>query len=222
MLSKLAQAVAGLAIMALSFGATLYALNQWTGTPGSEPLFTGSILTASDGVPDTAITDLPKTSAFDWHTARGLNIKAANESAVVAGQPILRLVATPNETGHSLVAQYHGLSKNQVYRITAWVKPEAGGNIEIAALDQPAGTPVNRGIIIVDLSGKKILSVDGPKAQGVEPGPGDWEKVWIELPTSDGQFLVAIRPTKGDADSYRGDGRLGVVLGGIQMDPRRG
>jgi hypothetical protein len=200
----------------------LFALNQWAGTAGDEPLFTGSILTASDSVPDTAIADLPKTPAFDWHTVRGLNVRAANETAVVAGQAILRLVATPNDTGHSLVVQYHGLNKNQVYRITAWVRPEAGGNVEIAALDQPAGTPVNRCLVIADLSNKKILSVDGAKAQGVEPGSGDWQKVWIELPTSDGQFLVAIRPTKGDADSYRGDGRLGVMLGGIQVDARRG
>jgi hypothetical protein len=222
MLSKIAQAVVGLAIVALSFSATLFALNQWAGTPSNEPLFTGSILTASDGMSDSAITDLPKTSAFDWYTVRGLNVRAANESAVVAGQAILRLVATPNETGHSLVAQYHGLNKNQVYRITAWVRPEAGGNVEIAALDQPAGTPVNHCLMIADLASRKILSVDGTKAQGIEPGPGDWKKVWIELPTSDGQFLVAIRPTKGDADSYRGDGRLGVILGGIQMAPRNG
>jgi hypothetical protein len=222
MLSKLAQAVVGLAIVALSFSATLFALNQWAGTPSNEPLFTGSILTASDSVPDTAITDLPKTSAFDWYTVRGLNVRAANESSVLTGQAILRLVATPNETGHSLVVQYRGLNKNQVYRIIAWVRPEAGGNVELAALDQPAGTPVNRGIVIADLSNKKILSMDGTKALGVERGPGDWERVWFELATSDGQFLVAIRPTKGDADSYRGDGRLGLVLGGIQMEPRKG
>jgi hypothetical protein len=221
MLSKLAYAVVGLAIVALSFSATLFALNQWTGGTDDEPLFTASILT-SETVRASDVADLPKLSAFDWFTVRGLNVKPADENAVVAGQPVLRLVSTSNETGHSLVARYHGLNKNQVYRITAWVRPEAGGNVEVEALDQPSGTPVNRGIVIADLSSNKFLSVNGVKTQGVESGPGNWQKVWIDLPTTDGQFLVAIRPAKGNADSYRGDGRLGVTLGGIQMDPRHG
>ncbi len=222
MLSKLAYAVVGLAIVALSFSATLFALNQWSGDPDSAPLFTSSILTASASAPDTALADLPKPAAFGWYVVRGLNVKTADETAVVDGQSILRLAATANDTGHSLVAQYQGLNKNQVYRITAWIRPEAGGNVEVAALDQPSGTPVNQGMVIVDLSDQKILSVNGTEAQGVEPGPGNWQKVWLDLPTSDGQFLVAIRPVKGSADSYRGDGRLGVTLGGIQMAPRHG
>jgi hypothetical protein len=222
MLSKLAYAVVGLAIVALSFSATLFALNQWTGgAAADEPLYTASIPTP-DAIRDTTVADLPKLSAFDWYTVRGLNVKAANENAVLAGQPILRLLSTPNDTGHSLVAQYHGLNKNQVYRITAWVRPEAGGNVEVSALDHPSGAPVNRCIVVVDLSSRAVVSADGTKTQGVESGPGNWQKVWFDLPTSDGQFLVAVRPAKGNADSYRGDGRLGVTLGGIQMDPRHG
>jgi hypothetical protein len=222
MLSKLAYGIMGLAIVALSFSATLFALNRLSGSPSDASLFTGSILTASDNVRDTALADLPKSSAFEWFVVRGLNVKAASESAVVAGQPILRLVATPNSTGHSLVAHYGKLTKNQVYRITAWVRSEAGGNVEMEALDQPSGTPVNRCLVVVDLSNNKFLSTTSTKAQGVEPGPDNWHKVWVDLPTTDGEFLVAIRPAKGNSDTFSGDGRLGVTLGGIQMDPRHG
>jgi hypothetical protein len=221
MLSKLAYGVVGLVIVALSFSATLFALNQWAGGAGDEPLYTASI-PAPETVRASDVADLPKLSAFDWFTVRGLNVKTADENAVVAGQPVLRLVSTSNETGHSLVARYHGLSKNQVYRITAWVRPDAGGNVEVEALDQPSGTPVNHGLVVADLSSNKFLSVNGPRAQGVEAGPGSWRKVWIDLATTDGQFLVAVRPAKGGTDSYPGDGRLGVTLGGIQMDPRHG
>ena len=70
MLSKLAYAVVGLAIVALSFSATLFALNQWTGGPNDEPLFTASILT-SETVRASDVADLPKLSAFDWFTVRG-------------------------------------------------------------------------------------------------------------------------------------------------------
>jgi len=229
MLSKPASAILAIAIVALSFSATLFALNSWSGNPGSEPLFTSSIRSAlptslvpEDSPKPSVLADLPKPKAFDWYVVRGLNVKPADETSVVAGQPILRLITTPNDTGHSLVAQYHGLAKNQVYRITAWVKPEAGGNIEVAALDQPNGTPVNQCSVIFDLSSKTVLSVNGTKAHGIEQGPDNWRKVWFDLATSDGQFLVAIRPAKGNADNYQGDGRLGVTLGGIQMDPRNG
>ena len=129
----------------------------------------------------------------------GLNVKPANENAVVAGQPDLRLVSTSNETGHSLVARYHGLNKNQVYRITAWVRPEAGGNVEVEALDQPSGTPVNRGIVIADLSSNKFLSVTASRRKASRAGRAIGES-WIDLPTTDGQFLVAIRPAKGNAE----------------------
>jgi hypothetical protein len=90
------------------------------------------------------------------------------------------------------------------------------------ALDQPSGTPVNRCLVVADLSNNKILSTDGAKAKGVEPGPDNWHKVWVDLPTTDGEFSVAIRPAKGNSDTFSGDGRLGVMLGGIQMDPRHG
>jgi hypothetical protein len=222
MLSKLAHAIVGLAIVAVSFSATLFALDRWSDDPSAELLFTGSILRSSGSTQDGTLADLPKTSAFDWFVVRGLNVKAADESAVVAAQTVLRLVATPNGTGHSLVAKYHGLNKNQVYRITAWIRPEAGGNVEVEALDQPSGTPAHRSMIIADLSNSKILSVVGAKAQGLEPGPGNWQKVWIDLPTADGEFLVAIRPAKGNTEAFPGDGRLGVILGGIQMDLRNG
>ena len=222
MLSKPASAIVGIAIVALSFTVTLLALDSWSGYRGSEPLFTSSIraAVAPVGAPDTALAELPKPTGFDWYTVRGLNVRPADGASVVASQPILRLIATPNGTGHSLVQQYRGLSKSQVYHITAWVKPEAGGNVEMSALDQPSSTPINRCTVIFDLSNRTILSVDGAKAQGVEQGPDNWRKVWFDLATSDGQFLVAIRPAKGNSDDFPGDGRLGVIFGGVELTPR--
>lgn len=222
MLSKLAYTVAGLAVVAVSFSATLFALDRWSGDPNAEPLFTGSIPIASDSAQETALADLPKLSTFEWYAVRGLNVKTADEGAVVAGQPILRLLATPNSTGHSLVAQFHELNRNQVYRITAWVRPEAGGNVEVEALDHPSGNPINHYLAIADLSNSRFLTANAAKAQGVEPDASNWHKVWFDLATADGEFLVAIRPAKGNSDTFRGDGRLGVTLGGIQMEPRRG
>ncbi len=219
MLAKLVYGIAGLAIVTGSFSATLFALQRWSGDPGADPIFTGSILTSSDDAKPTTLAELPKPTEFNWYAVRGLNVRASSETSAVAGQPVLQLITTSNETGHSLVAQYHGLNKNQVYRVTAWVRPEAGGNVEMEALDRPDGTPINRGLVIFDLPHMAALNTTGVRARGIEQGPGDWEKVWLDLATSDGQFLVAVRPTRGGLDSFTGDGRLGVALGGIRVAP---
>jgi hypothetical protein len=227
MLSRATYAIVAIVVVALSFSGTLFVLNRWSAASDSQPLFTSSIRSA---LPSSAVSPidaqatvleaLPKATGFDWYVVRGLNVRTASEGSVVAGQPILRLITTPNETGHSLVAQYRGLKKNQVYRITAWVKPEAGGNVEIAGLDHPEGTPVNNGIIVADLQSNTLLTASGVRARGVERGPDNWQKVWIDLATADGQFLVAVRPTRGGEDTFSGDGRLGVILGGIQVAPQ--
>ena len=53
----------------------------------------------------------------------------------------------------------------------------------------------------------------------IEQHSNDWQKVWIDLPTSDGDFLVAVRPVNGKDYQFDGDGKLGVILGGIEVKP---
>ena len=103
----------------------------------------------------TALSALPEpaTPGFRWEVVRGLNVQAVNADAMVSGQPVLRLTATPNDRGHTLAVRLTGLNKNQTYRISAWVKSVAGGNVELAALDRPdTDKPVNNGQAIFDLS----------------------------------------------------------------------
>jgi hypothetical protein len=44
--------------------------------------------------------------------------------------------------------------------------------------------------------------------------------VWLDIATSDGQFIFALRPTVGSEESFTGDGSLGVILGGIEAYPQ--
>jgi hypothetical protein len=231
MQSKAAYVIVGILVVALSFGATLFALNLWSGNPtmtGTSETTGPTASSVPSSAPattrDTTLAELPKpgTSGFIWYSVRGLNVQAMNDTPVVRDQHVLRLIATPNDDAHSLVARYRGLNKNQVYRVTSWVKSEAGGNVEMAALDQPDGNPVNNGDIIFDPSSKTFLSATGVKARGFEQGPDNWQKVWIDIATSDGQFLVAIRAARGDVLSFKGDGTLGLILGGIQVAPSSG
>jgi hypothetical protein len=231
MQSKAAYVIVGFVIVALSFGATLFALNLWSDNPILQGASESSAATASSApssrpvtTRDTTLAELPKpgASGFIWYSVRGLNVQAVNDTPVVKDQHVLRLIATSNDDAHSLVARYRGLNKNQVYRVTSWVKSQAGGNVEMAALDQPDGNPVNNGDVIFDPSSKTFLSASGVKARGFEPGPDNWQKVWLDIATSDGQFLVAIRAARGDVLSFKGDGTLGLILGGIQVAPSSG
>lgn len=170
----------------------------------------------------TALSALPEpnTSDFHWTVVRGLNVQALDADAVVTGQRVLRLIATPNDKGHTLAVRLTGLNKNHAYRIAAWVKPVAGGNVELAAFDHPeADSPLNSGRATFDLYTHQVLDSFGIERRDVELHPNHWQKVWIDLTTSDGQFLVAVRPAKGAGNMFDGDGRIGVILGGIEVEP---
>jgi len=47
---------------------------------------------------------------------------------------------------------------------------------------------------------------------------GDWLTVWMDLLTTDGQYVVDFYVCNGDSESYIGDGKLGVILGGIAAE----
>jgi hypothetical protein len=170
----------------------------------------------------TALSALPEpaTPQFHWEVVRGLNVQAVNADAMVSGQPVLRLIATANDTGHTLAVRLTGLRKDQTYRIVAWVKPVAGGNVELAALDRPdTDKPVNNGDAVFDLSNHQVLEASGVWDRDIEQHPNHWQKVWINVATSDGQLLVAVRPAKGGKFLFVGDGKLGLILGGIEAEP---
>jgi hypothetical protein len=44
--------------------------------------------------------------------------------------------------------------------------------------------------------------------------------VWLDMMTSNGDIVVALRPTVGGGVIFKGDGRLGVILGGVEVDPQ--
>lgn len=170
----------------------------------------------------TALSALPEpaTPQFHWEVLRGLNVQAVNADAMVSAQPVLRLIATASDTGHTLAVRLTGLSKNQTYRIAAWVKPVAGGNVELAAFDRPdTDKPVNNGDAVFDLSNHQVLEASGARDRDIEQHPNHWQKVWINVATSDGQLLVAIRPISDRRRLYPGDGKLGLILGGIEAAP---
>jgi hypothetical protein len=209
--SRLLFIFSGAAIAALSFWSTLKFLNQ---TP-REP----SVIALPAGTPTTKLAELPPLAdpKLSWLGIAGLNAQVIPGKPVVFGVPILRLVAL-GEGAHTLAARVNGLTKNERYRITAWVKPQAGATFEIAARDQAdQDKGQNNGRAMFDLASQQVLLTAGNVNPSIEL-VGDWLTVRMDLLTTDGQYVVVFYVCNGDAESYIGDGKLGVILGGIAAE----
>ena len=199
-----------LAIAALSFWSTLMLLRQ----SGPDP-----VTALPPGTPQTNLADVPplRDSGFSWLGIAGLNVQVVAGMPVVSDYPILRLV-TLGEGGHTLAARMSGLVKNERYRIMAWIKPQAGANFGIAARDQAdKENGPNNGRANFDLASRKVLVAHGNVQSGIEL-VGDWLTVWIDLLTTDGQYVVNFYLCSGNTESFTGDGKLGVILGGIAAE----
>jgi hypothetical protein len=202
-------------ITAISFWTTLMLLDpSWIRS--SSP----AVVTALPaGTPTSNVADLPAIPdlRFSWFGIAGINAQIIGGVPVVSGQPILRLVAL-QDGPHTVAARVTELDRNQKYRITAWIKPQAGANFAITARDQPdKDNGPNNGGAIFDLAARKVLSAYGNAEPGIDQ-VGDWVKVWIDLLTTDGQYVVNFSVCNGAATAFAGDGRLGVILGGIAVD----
>jgi len=239
--------IVGIVVVAASFSGTLFALNWWSGNLSGDPLFTASISSApSSPTPSTrpqaptpsalpapaattvasqeAPADTPpkvQTRGFQWAATAHLLVRPETEPPVVAGQPVLRIVASQQDGFHTLGGQFSGLNKNQVYRVTAWVKASGGGNIQLELGDQPPGQPPHHIAAIFSLSNHTVRDGDVVvKDGGIDQGPNGWQKIWLNLVTADGNLDVTLRPANGDVLTFKGDGNLGMVLGGVEANPR--
>jgi len=125
---------------------------------------------------------------------------------VVSGLEVVRLIAV-REGVHTVAARINGLTKNERYRITAWVRPLAGANFGIAARDQPDNSDgPNNGRAIFDLAKQSVLRGSGKGQPGLDDprGRAVVERVREKLLTPVG--LRSLSPGHPDYKSrYDGD-----------------
>jgi len=190
-------------------------------TPSEEPAPSGSAI-----IKETALVDLPPltTSGFAFIGIRGLNAEVEVRDPVVVGQRILRLATVPTTGAHYFAARSTTLNKNQVYRITVWVKDPAGVKIEMQVSDELAprgGTPANYGNAIFDPTARTVSSSPGRlKGRGIEQGPDGWQKIWVDLATADGELVLGLGLVSKEASELKGDGPPGLTFGGIEVTAR--
>jgi hypothetical protein len=187
-------------------------------TPSEEPAPSGPAITK-----ETVLANLPQrmTSGFTFIGIVGLNAEVEAGDPVVVGQPILRLVAVPTTGRHYFAARSTTLHKNQVYRIAAGVKAPAGVKIEMQISDKllpPGRKPTNHAIATFDPAAQSVSKSSGDlKGRGIEQGPEGWQKIWVDLATGGGEFVLAIGLISRDRSEFKGDGRLGLTFGGIEV-----
>jgi hypothetical protein len=170
----------------------------------------------------TNAADLPKVKGFDWQSATDLKISVVPGAPAVAGHPVLRLVAEPVQGPHYVAALFKGSTPKKPYRITAWVKPEAGSSLLMEVRDEvnSAGKPGAYGAVAVNLASKKVEDSRGDIAEAtIESGPSGWLKASATLRPATDAILVVIYVTSGGSTHFKGDGKVALVLGGIEAKP---
>src|SRR5262249_2094864 len=186
--------------------------------PSEEPAPPGAAITK-----ETILANLPQrmTAGFAFIGIQGLNAEVEAAEQVLPGHPILRLVAVPTTGRHYFAAQSTTLHKNQVYRIAAWVKATAGMKVEMQVSDDLSprdGKARNYGSAIFDLAAETVSSSSGRlKDRGIEQRPGGWQKIWVDLETVGGELVLAFGLVSKDRSEFKGDGRLAVAFGGIEV-----
>jgi hypothetical protein len=114
-----------------------------------------------------------------------------------------------------------GSSHRRRTAFTRWgVKAAGGGNIQLELGDQPPGQPPHHIAAIFSLSNHTVRDGDIViKDGGIDQGPNGWQKIWLNLVTADGNLDITLRPANGDVLTFKGDGNLGMILGGVEANP---
>lgn len=211
-------------VLVLSFLAALYALD-WLSMPSfsppgpvtmqSSPSLAGPIVTQA-----STTADLPKLSmpGFSWYALSGLNVHTIEGTAAVSGTAIIHFTAVPTGGRHSVAVQITGLEKGRTYRIAIWLKTKDRANSEIEAGDH-AAINSSYGIGLFNLNAFRSGGTPAAKP-GMAPGPAGWTKVWVDLPTANGMLFFALYVLKGGENTFMGDGKLGLTLGGMALEPQ--
>jgi len=171
----------------------------------------------------TLLDELPKptTDGFALIGIQGLNAQVQEDDPVLLGQTILRLVAVPTESRHYLAAEATKLERDRIYRVMAWVKAAAGATAEMElrdGLDPRDGKPANYAKAGFDLTKLRVVnSSAGLKGSGIEEGPDGWQKIWIDMPTTNGEIVLALGLINRNRSVFKGDGRMDLTFGGIEF-----
>lgn len=197
--------IGAVAIVVVSFMATLRVLDYWSGPP------LPALVTE-----ETPASQLPKFSGsnFGWAAATGLNLQTLKQTLPGSNQPIIQLIAVPADKPHMLNGVAQGLQPGHTYRIKAWVQSIAGGNIQMQV---SGGDQQHFGATGFDFAARKLAFTSGTGAGASADATGG-AQIWLDLPTANGQFNVVLVLIQNSTNLFKGDGKAGASLGGLTIE----
>jgi hypothetical protein len=218
----------GLGVLCLSFWITLTVIDSGAENRPGDVQLADVPLTNNDGSPHSArastMPDLPPAPtgfrfSVAWDGIEGLNALIMGPGPTGGGNRALSLVATRDGGRHRLGIAVVGVPVNRPIRATAWIKAPRGTRIGVDVRDgeELGHAARNTGSAALDLSPRKVLAASGNVRASVEAGPSDWVKVPIEMPSSDGVFVIyfgLLGP--GNNANFSGAGEQ-MIFGGIEI-----
>ena len=178
----------------------------------------------------TNISDLPPllesgSNPISWDLIEGLSAVVVQESAVVAGQSVLRLVAVGIDGRHALGMRGGGLVPRKAYRAVTWVKAQPGVRVMMEvrdSIDPHTGNPLNYGVVQFDLAARSVVNSTGDiLASGVDTAVDNWVKLWVDLRINDSQIFTVIGLLEEFTNRHvfaAADQRM--IFGGFEIFPR--
>jgi hypothetical protein len=139
------------------------------------------------------IGELPRLHR--WDVFDGLHAEVIEGTPVVHGQQILRLAAV-GDGRHALGARFGGLVLGGIYRTVTWVKTEPDTQVMIEVHDSVnphTKEHSNYGVARFNLATRSIMNVVGDiRNSKVEAAKDGWQKISVELRSTDGDVFVLV------------------------------
>jgi hypothetical protein len=221
-------ALTGLGVLCLSFWITLIVIDTGAEKRPRDVRLADVPLTNIDGSPRIAraskLADLPAAPtgfkfSVAWDGIEGLNALIMGPGPTGGGNLALSLVATRDNGRHRVGLVFVGVPVNRPIRATAWIKAPQGTRIDINVRDgeEMGHVARNSGSASLDLLPPKVLASSGNVRASAEAGPSNWVKVPIEMPSSDGVFVIYLGLLgPGNAATFSGAGEQ-IIFGGIEV-----
>jgi hypothetical protein len=220
--------MAGVGIVCLSFWITLTLIDSRAQYYASDVRLADVPLTNLDGslrsARATKLSDLPAPPAVapfsaGWDGIEGLNALILGAGPTGGGNQALSLVATRDNGRHRLGISFAGFPTNRPVHAIAWIKAPPGTRVSVDARDAetPGHPSQNGGWAATEVSPPKLLGSRGNLHATIGPGPSNWAKMQIDLPSSNGVFVIYLNLLAPPNSARGGGADLQIIFGGIEL-----
>jgi hypothetical protein len=152
-----------------------------------------SALAVALNFPETRTSGLPPAPENGyWDGIAGLNVKIEGTGP----DAVMHLTAIGSDR-HHFNFDVRSLPASTTFRVSAEVQPgpTGSGNVMLEVRDSltSEGRPTHYSVVYFDLGKKHLSAASGQEVpSGIDPGPDEWDKIWVEQQTADGAVFIML------------------------------